>query len=104
MYRLIMLTAWVFFCATASGAEGSSGERAAQQAELDRLCEEARDRALEPVRAEIYQECMDDQRKDPDYCRRYADGYNGERVGGAPRFYELPECVEAFEFKRSQRR
>lgn len=101
MSRFIMLTVLVAVCASASGAEG---ERAARQAELDRLCEAARDRALEPLRAEIYQECVDDQRKDPGYCRRYADGFNGERVRGAPRFYELPECVEAFEFKRSQHR
>lgn len=101
MSRFIMLTVLVAVCASASGA---GSERAARQAELDRLCEAARDRALEPLRAEIYQECVDDQRKDPGYCRRYADGYNGERVRRAPRFYELPECVEAFEFKRSQRR
>lgn len=101
MSRFIMLTVWVVFCTSASGAEG---ERAARQAELDRRCEAARDRALDPVRAGIYQECVEDQRKDPGYCRRYADGYNGERVRGAPRFYELPECVEAFEFKRSQQR
>lgn len=104
MLRLIMLTVWVVYGASASGAEGSPDERATQQAELDRRCEEARDRALQPIRAEIYGECVDDQHKDPDYCRRYADGYNGERVSGAPRFYELPECVEAFEFRRSQRR
>ncbi len=101
MSRFIMLTVLVVVCASASAAEG---ERAARQAELDRLCEAARDRALEPIRAEIYQECVDEQHKDPGYCRRYADGYNGERERGAPRFYELPECVEAFEFRRSQRR
>lgn len=79
-------------------------ERAAKQAELDRQCEAAREQKLAPIRAEIYDECVNKLRKQPEYCRRYADGYNGERAGAAPRFYELPECVAAFEFRTNRRR
>ena len=81
----------------------SPQERAAKQAELDRLCEAAREKKLEPIRAEIYDECVNRDRNQPEYCRRYADGYNGERIGSAPRFYELPECVAAFDFLNSER-
>jgi len=77
---------------------------AERQAELDRICEAARDEKLAPIRAEIYAECRADKRGDDAYCRRYADGYNGERIGGSPRFYELPECEEAFRFRNRNRK
>lgn len=86
--------------ATTAGAAGDDG----RQAELDRRCEAARDRALAPIRADIYKECLADRKGDEAYCRRYADGYNGERIGGSPRFYELPECQAAFEFRNRDRR
>jgi hypothetical protein len=76
---------------------------AERQAELDRRCEAARDEKLAPVREEIYAECISDRKADEAYCRRYADGYNGERIGGSPRFYELPECEEAFQFRNRDR-
>ena len=86
--------------ATVAGA----GDDADRQAELDRRCEAARDQALAPIRADIYKECLADKQGDEAYCRRYADGYNGERIGGSPRFYELPECEEAFRFRNRDRR
>ena len=87
--------------ATAAGADPGDAER---QAELDRRCEAARDEKLAPIRAEIYAECIEDRKGDEAYCRRYADGYNGERIGGSPRFYELPECEEAFRFRNRNRK
>ncbi|MEQ1802315.1 MAG: hypothetical protein ABL989_10360 [Gammaproteobacteria bacterium] len=87
--------------APGAGADGSDAER---QAELDRLCEAARDEKLAPIRAEIYEDCLDDRKGDDAYCRRYADGYNGERIGGSPRFYELPKCEEAFRFRNRNRK
>jgi len=76
---------------------------AEKQAELDRRCEAARDEKLAPIREDIYAECRADRKGDDAYCRRYADGYNGERIGGSPRFYELPECEEAFRFRNRDR-
>jgi hypothetical protein len=87
--------------ATATAGDREDAER---QAELDRRCEAARDEKLAPIRAEIYAECLDDRKGDEAYCRRYADGYNGERIGGSPRFYELPECEEAFRFRNRDRK
>jgi hypothetical protein len=87
--------------AATSAADDGVAER---QAELDRLCEAARDEKLAPIRAEIYEECLEDRSDDDAYCRRYADGYNGDRIGGSPRFYELPECEEAFRFRNRNRK
>ena len=83
---------------------GGDASDAGKQAELDRLCEEARDEELVPIRDQIYTECLEGEKGDENYCRRYADGYNGTRIGGAPRFYELPECERAFEFRNRDRR
>lgn len=85
---------------TAVAADKGDAE---QQAELDRLCEVARDKALAPIRDDIYEECLENKKGDDAYCRRYAGDYNGDRIGGAPRFYELPECERAFEFRKRQR-
>lgn len=104
MLRLLVLM--ILFAVAQGGLAGdlSPQGRAAKQAELDRLCEDARARRLAPIRVQIYDECVNRQRKQPDYCRRYADGYNGERPGAGPRFYELPECVAAFDFRTGKRR
>lgn len=91
----------ILLATSASAANEGAAER---QAELDRLCEAARDEKLAPIRAEIYEECLEDRKGDDAYCRRYADGYNGERIGGSPRFYELPECEEAFRFRNRNRK
>lgn len=87
----------------ATGAGAADQTDAARQAELDRRCEAARDEKLAPIRADIYAECLDSRKGDQAYCRRYADGYNGERIGGSPRFYELPQCEEAFRFRNRDR-
>jgi hypothetical protein len=91
----------ILLAATAGAADEGDAER---QAELDRRCEAARDEKLAPLRAEIYEDCLEDRKGDDAYCRRYADGYNGERIGGSPRFYELPECEEAFRFRNRNRK
>ena len=104
MARLIVFLALLGVTLAGLAGDLSPQDRAAKQAELDRLCEAAREEKLAPIRAEIYDECINRQGKQPDYCRRYADGYNGARAGAAPRFYELPECVAAFDFRNSNRR
>jgi len=93
----------VLMLLAATGAVADTGD-ADRQAELDRRCEAARDEKLAPIREEIYRECRADRKGDEAYCRRYANGYNGERIGGAPRFYELPECEEAFRFRNRNRK
>jgi len=68
--------------------------------ELDRLCEDARETAIAPLRAAAIDECKAEPRSDPAYCERfYADfGDGGRAESGAYRprmFGDLPECVQA---------
>ena len=73
-----------------------------KQAKLDKACESARQKALEPRKKEIYQECLTKFKKDKSVCQQEADTYNGNRINGAPMFYELPACEKAFEFRKKQ--
>ena len=70
-----------------------------EQAELDKACEEAREIALKPFRKEIYQECLQKLDQSKSICKSNADAYNGNRINGAPRFYELPACEKAFTYR-----
>ena len=103
MPRLLPVVSLALFL-VASAAGSADQSDAEKQAELDRRCEAARDKALAPIRADIYRECLEKKRGDEAYCRRDADGYNGDRIGGSPRFYELPACELAFEFRNRERR
>jgi hypothetical protein len=102
--RLLPALSVLLLLMAGAAAGENNGDDAGKQAELDRLCEAARDEKLAPIREDIYAECLEGRRGDEAYCRRYADSYDGERAGGAPRFYELPECEQAFEFRRRKRR
>ena len=75
-----------------------------KQNRLDGACEVARQKKLAPLRKQIVEECVTNKelpsRKE---CERFYSDY-GQRMGGrAPLFYDLPECVEAFEFQQSAR-
>ena len=80
-------------------------EREAKRAELDAICEAARQEKLTLVRAEYVEECIEKkQRPDRESCERFYADY-GESAGGnqVPLFYALPECVKADEYRRSYR-
>ena len=84
----------------AVAAQTDEDLRQARQAELDRACEAARQVALAPRRQEIYVECINRFGKEETVCRNDANGYNGNRIGGTPLYYDLPECEEAFAYRR----
>lgn len=73
-----------------------------EQAQLDQACEAARQVLLAPTKAKIYQECMQRGHNDspPGDCQAQSAGYNGNRFGGNPRYYDAPACVTAFEHAR----
>ncbi|PKI17521.1 hypothetical protein [Colwellia sp. 12G3] len=73
-----------------------------EQIELDKACEAARKIALKPRRSEIYQECRQKFKKSESACKIEAKAYNGNRINGAPLFYELPACDKAFLFRKKQ--
>ncbi len=75
-----------------------------KQARLDGACEVERQKKLTPMRKKFTEECVANKempnRKE---CERFYSDY-GNRMGGrAPLFYDLPECVTAFEFNQSSR-
>lgn len=97
----LLLTAGLALQAEAAGEK----ERAVKQAELDAACEKAREAKLAPLRAHFVQECVDKKqfstRKE---CEAFYADYGAQSGNRAPLFYDLPECVEAFEYQNSQRK
>ena len=79
-------------------AKESRGDK---QASLDAACEVERQKKIAPMRKQVVEECVTNKelpnRKE---CERFYADY-GERTGRkAALFYDLPECVTAFEFQQ----
>lgn len=87
---------------SATAGSQKEQERLKKEAELDHACEMARTEALAPMRRKIFAECMA-KRNDKAYCFNDAKSYDGTRQGSKPRFYDLPECVRAFAYKKAHR-
>ncbi len=73
--------------------------REEKQARLDAACEAARQEKIAPLRHQVIEDCVANKempnRKE---CERFYADY-GERTGRkAALFYDLPECVTAFNF------
>lgn len=93
-------------CAPLLDAEAarSDAKTEKQQAELDGKCEVARQEKLIPLRKQYVEECVEKkQRPDRESCERFYADFGNQAGGRAALFYDLPECVEAFEFRRSYR-
>ena len=83
----------------------SDNDRQATQEKLDAECEAARELRLAPERATFVEECVErKQLSDRAACARFYRDYGAQSGDRAPLYYDLPECVEAFEFRRSYRR
>jgi len=68
---------------------------------LDNACEVERQKKLTPMRKQFVEDCVTNKEL-PGYkeCETFYADY-GNRMGGrAPLFYDLPECVTAFEFQQ----
>ncbi len=85
-------------------ATKQTDERDKKMLELDIKCEKARQKAMWPIKLEIFQNCMKEhkyKKKAEEKCEKLAEEYNGHRIRGTARFYDLPECVVAFEFRQN---
>ena len=72
-----------------------------EQAKLDAACEAAREIKLAPLRAGFIEECVEkEQRPDRASCERFYADYGNQSGNRAPLFFDLPECVKAFEYQR----
>lgn len=78
-------------------------DRVTKQKELDKACEVAREKRLAPLRQRYIEECVEQQKQDRAYCERFYSDYGAQSGNRAPMFYDLPECVTAFEYRNSQR-
>ena len=79
-------------------------KRDQKQAELDAACEVAREKKLAPMRQQFVEECVkNEERPDRKSCEIFYSDFGSASRRRAPLFYDLPECVEAFEFLNSVR-
>ena len=82
----------------------SASDTAKKQAELDAECERAREAKLAPMRKKYVDECVEKkQRPDRASCEAFYADYGAQSGNRAPLFMDLPECVEAFEFRQDNR-
>lgn len=95
--------------AGASAALAQSEDELKRLAELDRKCEAARLAKLAPIRAELIDKCVRIDRRPREACEgefaHYGDTkatVHGRAIAGL--FYDLPECVAAFEARQKYRR
>ena len=98
MRKIYIVIAIVLFSFNSSIAKATKSK----QAKLDKSCEVARQIALKPRKDEIYHECLTKFKKSKSVCQQEAEVYNGNRINGAPMFYELPDCEKAFTFRKNQ--
>ncbi len=74
-------------------------------ADLDRRCEDEREKRIAPLREAEIAKCKQQKGRDPAYCERtladYGEGHPAGPGGYVPRmFHDLPECVEALQERR----
>ena len=92
---------WILMLVITSVAADEK-ELAAKQAELDEACEVARQIELAPIRQQHIDECVEKQDKNKAECEKFYQDY-GVRTGNrVALFYDLPECVEAFEYNKAK--
>lgn len=91
-------------CLTTPALAARDSDREARQAELDAACEAAREKKLAPLRKQFIEECVE-KKEQPSRqaCETFYADYGAQSGNRAPLFYDLPECVEAFEYQNSQR-
>jgi hypothetical protein len=91
----------VFLILLATGPVLADAARDAKQAKLDAACEAARQEKLAPLRRKYTQQCVANKElPSREECERFYADY-GERTGRkAALFYDLPECVAAFNFQQ----
>ena len=79
-------------------------KRDQEQARLDAVCEQAREKKLAPMRAQFVEECVKNRElADRKACETFYADFGAQSGRRAPLFYDLPECVEAFEYQNGQR-
>lgn len=82
----------------------ADADRQAKQAQLDAQCEAARERKLSPERARYIDECVSTKLKESRReCERFFSDWGAQMGERPPLYYDLPECVAAFDYRQSYR-
>ncbi len=103
MKRLTLMIFATLLLVTTDGMADRNRDR--KQAELDAACEAAREKKLAPMREQFIEECVKNKEQpDRRSCEVFYSDFGAQSGNRAPLFYDLPECVEAFDFQNSQRR
>jgi len=102
MYKMGFALPCILMLSLTNGAASEEG-RVTKQKELDEACEVAREKKLTPLRQQYIEECVEKQKKDRAYCERFYSDYGARSGNRAPLFYDLPQCVTAFEYRKSYR-
>lgn len=87
----------------ATSLVASGNQQEGKQAELDQACEMARQKKLAPEREKYIEECVAKKQKpDRAACERFYADYGNRSGNRAPLYYDLPECVKAFEHQKGK--
>jgi hypothetical protein len=79
-------------------------DREAKQAELDAVCEAARQEKLILVRAQHTEECVETKMlADRETCERFYADYGDNSANQPALFYDLPACEIAHDYLTSYR-
>jgi len=102
---IFLLTGSLLIPAT-SDATSSRRELDAQQVQLDEQCQVARESLLSVERAQYIEECVKRKHPRPDRagCERFYADHGAAAGSRAPLHMDLPECVEAHEFRQNRPR
>ena len=100
MKKFLLIALSLFLLGPALAKES----RDEKQAKLDAACETAREKKIAPIRNKYIEACVA-KREQPsrEACERFYADYGGRMGGRAPLFYDLPECVKAFDYRQSAR-
>jgi len=100
-FRLVSLIAVMSLAVLVALPAHANKQRDGEQAKLDAACETARQEKLAPMRAGFIDECVEKkQRPDRASCERFYADFGNQSGNRAPLFYDLPECVKAFDYSR----
>lgn len=100
-FQTLLLAALILTAFSPAAARESREEK---QAGLDGTCEAARLKKLAPIKKNMVENCVANKElPSRSECVTFYADY-GNRMGRrAPLFYDLPECVTAFEYNQSSR-
>ena len=103
--RKLVLILLLLLPALTFASSSKESEREKKQYELDAACEVARQKILIPEKQKYIEECVaKEQRPDRESCERFYADYGNDTGGRAALYYDLPECVKAFEYRESYRK